>query len=48
MLQTFSSDKSFTDNMIDRQYIISSLKFLILNTLSFGFYSIWWIYNFFN
>jgi len=38
-------EKSFTDNMIDRQYIISPLKFLILNTLSFGGYSVWWIYS---
>lgn len=35
MLQAFSSDKSFRDNTIDRQYIVSTLKFVILTSMIF-------------
>ena len=36
---------AFNQDMIERQYIISPSKFLILTTLSCGLYSFWWTYK---
>jgi len=38
-------EKSFINEGFEKQYIISPLKFLMLNALSCGFYSVWWNYK---
>lgn len=43
--ELLSHAETFNQDLVERQFIINPLKFLLLNTLSWGFYSIWWIYK---